>query len=84
VIGALPLWDGARRHPQMQRAMLGVNASVVGLLLAAFYRPVFVGGILSAADFGLAAMAWLLLAVWKLPPWAVVFSCCLATGLGWH
>ena len=84
VIGALPLWDGARRHPQMQRAMLGVNASVVGLLLAAFYRPVFVGGILSAADFGLAAMAWLLLAVWKLPPWAVVVSCCLAAGLGWH
>ena len=84
VLGTLPLWEGARRHPAMQRAMLGVNAAVVGLLLAAFYRPVWTGGILSAADFGLAALALLLLTLWKAPPWAVVFLCAVAAGVGWH
>ena len=84
VIGALPLWEGARRHPAMQRAMLGVHAAVAGLLLAAFYRPVWTSGILSAADFGLAALALLLLIFWKMPSWAVVALCVLAAGLGWH
>jgi len=84
VVGCLPLWEGARRHPAMQRAMLGVNAAVVGLLLAAFYRPVWTSGILSTGDFGLAALALLLLMSWKAPPWALVVLCAVAAGLGWH
>lgn len=84
VIGSLPLWEGARQHPGMQRAMLGVNAAVVGLLLAAFYHPVWTSGILSAADFGLAVLALLLLIFWTVPPWAVVVLCAVAAGLGWH
>jgi chromate transporter len=84
VIGALPLWEDARRHPAMQRAMLGVNAAVVGLLLAAFYHPVWTSAIRSPQDFGLAAVALLLLMFWKVPPWAVVIFCAAAAGLGWH
>lgn len=84
VIGALPLWEGARRHLAMQRAMLGVNAAVVGLLLAAFYRPVWTSAILSPADFALAAVGFLLLAFWKLPPWLVVALCAAVAGLGWR
>jgi chromate transporter len=84
VIGALPLWEGARRHPAMQRAMLGVNAAVVGLLLAAFYQPVWTSAIRSPQDFGLAAVALLLLMFWQVPPWAVVIFCAVAAGLGWH
>lgn len=84
VIGTLPLWEGARRHPAMQRAMLGVNAAVVGLLLAAFYNPVWTGAIRSAGDFALALIAFLLLVSWKLPPWLVVALCAIATGLGWQ
>ncbi|WP_374502177.1 chromate transporter [Zoogloea sp.] len=84
VIGTLPLWEGARRHPAMQRAMLGVNGAVVGLLLAAFYNPVWTGAIHSAGDFALALIAFLLLVSWKLPPWLVVVLCAVATGLGWH
>ena len=45
VIGVLPLWEEARRNPAFQSAALGVNASVVGLLLAAFYQPVWVNGV---------------------------------------
>ncbi|UTH76639.1 chromate efflux transporter [Chromobacterium sp. IIBBL 290-4] len=84
MIGALPLWEGLRRRAGMQRAMLGVNAAVVGLLLAAFYHPVWTSAILSSADFALAAAAFLLLALWKLPPWLVVALCALAAGLGVH
>jgi len=84
VIGALPLWQDARRHPAMQRAMLGVNAAVVGLLLAAFYHPVWTSAIRSPQDFGLAAAALLLLMYWKVSPWAVVIFCAAAAGLGWH
>mgnify|MGYP000423386901 CR=1 FL=1 len=33
VIGALPFWDALRRLPTVRRALLGVNAAVVGLLV---------------------------------------------------
>ena len=58
-----------------QAALSGVNAAVVGLLLAAFYDPVWTSGILSKADFGLAAVAFLLLLLWRVPPWLVVVIC---------
>lgn len=84
IIGVLPLWESTRRYPAMQRAMLGVNAAVAGLLLAAFYQPVWTSAILSAADFVLAAFAFLLLVFWKAPPWLVVILCAVFAGLGWH
>lgn len=84
VIGALPLWEGLRRHLAMQRAMQGVNAAVVGLLLAAFYKPVWTSAILSPADFSLAAIAFLSLAFWRAPQWLIVLFCAGAAQLGWH
>lgn len=81
VLGTLPLWERARQRIRMQRAMLGINAAVVGLLLAAFYRPVWTSAILAPADFALAAVAFLLLVTWRLPAWAVVALCALAGGL---
>jgi chromate transporter len=74
VIGALPFWDVLRRRPQAPAALRGVNAAVVGLLLAALYDPVWTSGIRTPADFALAAAALLLLAAWKLPPWLVVIA----------
>jgi len=72
VIGTLPFWDALRRLPVAQSALRGVNAAVVGLLLAALYHPVWTSGIASGADFALAAAGFLLLFMWKLPPWLVV------------
>jgi chromate transporter len=72
VIGTLPFWDALRRLPVAQSALRGVNAAVVGLLLAALYYPVWTSGIASGADFALAAAGFLLLFMWKLPPWLVV------------
>ena len=78
VIGALPFWDVLRRRPQAQAALRGINAAVVGLLLAALYDPVWTSGIRAPADFALAAAALLLLAFWKLPPWLVVIVTAVA------
>jgi chromate transporter len=71
-IGALPFWDLLRSRESFQSALRGVNAAVVGLLLAAFYHPVWTSAIFKPIDFGLAILAFGLLAFWKLPPWLVV------------
>jgi chromate transporter len=78
VFGALPFWEELRRLPQAQAALRGINAAVVGLLLAALYHPVWTAGIASAADFAVASVAFLLLFMWQAPPWLVVVLCALA------
>ena len=80
VIGTLPYWNALSRLEPARQAMLGVNAAVVGLLLAALYDPVWTGGVRSAGDFVLALAAFALLVSWKLPPWLVVILGALA---GW-
>jgi chromate transporter len=77
VIGALPFWEQLRRRSGAQAALRGVNAAVVGILLAALYNPVWTSGITSAGDFALAAAAFLLLFMWKTPPWLVVVLCAI-------
>ncbi len=70
--GGLPFWDSLRSNAPFRNAMLGVNAAVVGLLLAALYDPVWTSAILRPEDFALAAVLFGLLAIWKWPPWLVV------------
>ncbi len=78
VLGTLPFWDGLRRHGWAQSALGGINAAVVGLLLAALYNPVWTGAVRSPGDFALGLAAWAALALWKLPPWAVVVAAAAA------
>jgi len=78
VIGALPYWEALRRKSAMQRALSGVNAAVVGILLAALYDPVWTSSINSKADVAIAITAFALLAFWKLPPLVVVLFAALA------
>jgi chromate transporter len=75
VMGILPFWNQLRVRPDVQAGLRGVNAAVVGLLLAAFYDPVWTSGITSKADFGLVTVAFLLLLAWRTPPWLVVLLC---------
>ncbi|HSI02333.1 MAG TPA: chromate efflux transporter [Reyranella sp.] len=77
VIGALPFWENLRRRASAQSALRGVNAAVVGLLLAALYDPVWTAGITNGRDFALAVAAFLLLFMWKTPPWLVVVLCAI-------
>jgi len=78
VVGALPFWDALRRIPTARRAMAGVGAAVVGVLAAALYTPVFTSGITSPATMAVAVAAFVALAAWKVPAWAVVIASSLA------
>ncbi|WP_233145151.1 chromate transporter [Wohlfahrtiimonas populi] len=80
VVGALPFWESLRHHAQTKAALIGINAAVVGLLLAAFYQPIWINTIFNATDFSLALIAFVALMYWKLPIWLVV----IASGMvGW-
>jgi len=79
--GILPFWGALRRRAGAQAALRGVNAAVVGLLVAALYTPVWTSAIGAPRDFGLGLLAFLLLAVWRLPPWSVVAFAALAAGV---
>lgn len=80
VVGVLPFWETLRTQPRVRAALMGVNAAVVGLLLAALWNPVITSGIHSVADGVLALAALLALMRWKWPPWTVVAAC---AALGW-
>jgi chromate transporter len=80
VVGALPFWESLRGQVRVRAALMGVNAAVVGLLLAALWNPVITSGIHSIADGLLALAALLALMRWKWPPWAVVAAC---AAVGW-
>ncbi len=72
VAGALPFWNAIRSKSGFQSALAGINASVVGILIAALYNPVWISAIKTPYDFCLAIIAFGLLIIWKLPPWIVV------------
>lgn len=83
VLGVLPFWHSLRGMPRAQGALRGVNAAVVGLLIAALYHPVFTSAIRSPLDLGLALAGFAALEYWKLPPWVVVVGTSLvAAALG--
>ncbi|HBC35803.1 MAG TPA: chromate transporter, partial [Marinobacter adhaerens] len=52
-------------------ALAGVNAGVVGLLLAALYDPVWVSAVHGAHDLALVLAIWVCLAVWRVPVWVL-------------
>jgi chromate transporter len=79
-VGPLPFWEKLRGHQAIQTALRGINAAVVGLLLAALYDPVWVSAIKSRGDFGLALAAFTLLMFWKVSP---VFVVAFAALGGW-
>ena len=81
LMGALPFWETLRAQASVQSVLKGVNASVVGLLLAALYDPLWTSAILSVKDFALALICFGLLAVWKVPPWVIVIFSALVSFL---
>lgn len=78
LLAVLPFWNTFRRLDGMQAVMRGANAAVVGILGAALYSPVWTSAILGPREFMLAVAGFVLLSVWKVPPWVVV----LLIGLG--
>ena len=74
VAGVLPFWNGLRKNPKVQGALTGVNAAVVGILLAALYDPLWTTAVADSKDFILAAVLFIMLVFWKLPPWVIVLT----------
>ncbi|MFD1036949.1 chromate efflux transporter [Virgibacillus byunsanensis] len=72
IVGALPFLSELRKQSKFQGILTGVNASVVGILLAALYDPVFTSSVNNGVDFALAAILFGLLRFWKTPAWLVV------------
>jgi len=81
LIGTLPFWNIIRRKKSVQAALIGVNAAVVGILIAAFYDPVFTSAVKSTTDFAIALAAFSLLQFWKKPAWLVVLITVIGTVL---
>lgn len=81
IVGVQPFWEKLRQHPEIRFAMLGINAAVVGLLISAFYNPVWISAVFGPKDFALAAACFLLLVFWKFPSWLVVLIGAMVGGL---
>ena len=72
VIGVLPFWHELRKIIIFKKAIIGINAAVVGILIAAFASPVAINGILSVHDFIAAIVLFLLIHFSRLPIWSLV------------
>ena len=79
LIGLLPLWNRFRNKVWAQAGLIGANAAVVGLLLAALINPVWAHGVQRWTDVVLATGAFIALSRFKIPAWLVVL-CCAACG----
>jgi chromate transporter len=80
LVAALPFWEAMRTKQGVRTAIAGVNASVVGILLAALYDPVWTSAIHTRRDFAVALAAFGLLAYARLSPVLVVL---LSAAAGW-
>ncbi|EZH64333.1 ChrA protein (plasmid) [Bacillaceae bacterium JMAK1] len=74
ILGALPFWHSLRENRKIKGAFMGVNAAVVGILISAFYQPIWTSAILTPIDFTMAALLFFMLVYWKLPPWFIVLT----------
>ncbi|MEN3929549.1 chromate efflux transporter [Microvirga sp. W0021] len=75
VTGALPFWSKLQNYRNTRAALMGINAAVVGLLVAALYNPLWQSTILQPADFVLSLLAFTALVFWRVPVVLVVLLC---------
>jgi chromate transporter len=72
VVATMPSFGAIRSDVRVQAMLRGVNAAVVGILLAALYDPLWTTSINNAFDFSLLLVSFGLLVLAKLSPWLVV------------
>nr|WP_145545302.1 chromate efflux transporter [Variovorax boronicumulans] len=84
LLAALPFWQTLRERPGVQAALAGVNAAVVGVLLAALYDPVWTSAVHGRGDFALALAAFGLLVFGRCSPvWVVALAAVAGQALAW-
>jgi len=74
LLGALPLWQSLRQMRRAPAVISGIHAAVVGLLAAALYDPIWTTAVHSRADLAVAAVGFMLLVAWRLPPLFAVLT----------
>lgn len=79
VTAALPLWHTLSAHPASARLIAGINASVVGILAAALYDPIWISAVYNVSDIMIALVGFVFLSVWRVSALMVVFWCVLAS-----
>ena len=72
LVAVLPFWNALRQRVAAQAAIRGANAAVVGLLAAALYNPIWTSAVMRGADFFAAAVGFVMLTAFRVPPIAVV------------
>jgi chromate transporter len=74
VFALAPVWNRVRALPRAAATLRGTNASVVGLLGGVLYHPILTSLQTNLAQISIALAAFVLVEVWKLPPWIVVLA----------
>jgi len=74
IVGVMPFWNAIRTHAKLQGMLTGMNAAVVGILLAALYHPIWTSSIHGSLEFVIGAGLFAMLMFWKCPPWVVVLA----------
>jgi chromate transporter len=72
VIGTLPFWQKLREFNLFSRFLKGVNASVIGLLVAVLYDPIILSSLKNLYDVTLVILAFIILFFTKTPQWLAV------------
>ena len=73
VVGILPIWQELKKMDIFIRAFKGINASVIGLLVAALYNPIILSSLSGLEDIILILIAFVVLFFTKIPQWLAVF-----------
>ena len=60
-------WESLTKIPSVEGAVAGINAAVVGLLLAALYQPIFVSAVMKPLDMALVILGLFFLRVMRAP-----------------
>jgi len=79
----LPFWSKLRANAPVQSALRGVNAGVVGILIAALFHPLWTATVHTTADFCIALAVFALLVRWKTQPWIIVVGVAAVSLLPW-
>lgn len=79
LFGVLPFWDSFKSNLYARGFLKGISAGVVGILIAAFYQPIWTSTVKHPLDFTFATILFVLLAYFKLPSWAIVL---IGIGIG--
>ncbi|MCK5886058.1 MAG: chromate transporter, partial [Alcanivorax sp.] len=79
LLAALPVWARLAQRPWAASTMAGINAAVVGLLVAALYDPVWTQGVRGSADFAITVVGFALLAAARISALWIVLWCVAAS-----